>query len=114
MESKQQTLRVTGLPLATQIDDVKQFFGDRIKSEGRQVVESVGPFSQDAIAPHKQTTFTFSSHDAATQALRLEYDKRRFVARGGGEEHISIDHTFEDITTLHSCANPETGHPDIE
>ena len=114
MESKQQTLRMTGLPLATQIDDVKQFFGDRIKSKGRQIVESVGPFSQDAIAPHKQTTVSFSSHDAATQALGLEYGKRRFLARGGGEEHISLDHTFEDITTLHTSPNPETGNPDIE
>ena len=114
MDSKQQTLRVTGLPLSTQIEDVKQFFGDRIKNKGRQIVESVGPFSHDADSPHKQTTVSFSSHDAATQALRLEYAKRRFMARSGGVEHITLDDTFEDITTLHTCANPETGHPDIE
>ena len=114
MDSKQQTLRVTGLPLSTQIEDVKQFFRDHIKSKGRQIVESVGPFSQDAISPHKQTTVSFSSHDAAKQALGLNYAQRRFMARSGGVDYISLNHNFEDITTLHSCANPETGHPDIE
>ena len=114
MDSKQQTLRLTGLPLSTQIEDVKQFFGDRIKPLGRQHVDSVGPFSQAAISPHKQTTVSFSSHDAATQALGLDRASRRFMARSGGVEHISLDNTFEDITTLHSSANPETGRPDIE
>lgn len=114
MDSKQQTLRVTGLPPSTQVEDVINFFGDRINIKGKQIIETVGPISQDAMSRKMQTTVSFSSHDAATQALGLEQANRRFLARSGGEEYISLNHTFEDITTLHSCVNPETNHPDIE
>ena len=114
MDSKQQTLRLTGLPQLTQVEDVENFFRDRIKNKGRKILESVGPFSRNAISQTMQTTVSFSSHDAAQKALKLAYDRRRFGAVKGGSEHISLNHSFEDITTLHTSKNPETGRPDIE
>lgn len=110
MDSKQQTLRLTGLPQLTQIEDVENFFVDRI---GR-VIESVGPISQSAMSQKMQTTVSFSSHQAAKQALKLEHAKRRFTAVKGGAEYITLDHGFEDLTTLHTSDNPVTGRPDIE
>lgn len=114
MDSRQQTLRMTGLPSLADTEDVKQFFADRITRKGRQIIESVGSISQDAISSHSQTTVSFSSHDAAKQALALEQASRHFIARRGGAASISLDHSFQDITTLHSSDNPQTGHPDIE
>ena len=114
MDSRQQTLRMTGLPTFTQVKDVEDFFGDHIKRKGRQIIESVGPISQDAMSRKMQTTVSFSSHNAAQQALELEHARRRLTAVRGGAEYISLNHTFEDITTLHTSANPATGHPDIE
>ena len=114
MESKQQTLRMTGLPSSTEVEDVENFFKDRIKRKGRQIIESISPISEVAMSSRMQTTVSFSSHDAAAQALGLEQASRRFMARGGGAEYVSLNHTFEDITTLHSSANPNTGRPDIE
>ena len=114
MDSKQQTLRMTGLPQSTQVEDVVNFFSDRINRKGRQIIESVGPISQDAMSQKMQTTVSFSSHDAARQALDLEYASRRFPAVRGGAEFISLNHSFDDITTLHASANPVTGRPDIE
>lgn len=110
MDSKQQTLRVTGLPQLTQIEDVQNFFGDRI---GRSI-ESVGPISQGAMSQKMQTTVSFSSREAAKKALKLEYANRRFHAIRGGVEYITLNHGFEDITTLHTSNNPLTGRPDIE
>ncbi len=114
MESKQQTLRMTGLPPSTQFQDLGNFFSDRIQRRGRQIIESIGPISQDAMSRKMQTTVSFSSRDAAQQALNLEYARRRFTAVNGGAEYISLNHDFQDITTLHTSANPVTGHPDIE
>lgn len=114
MDSKQQTLRMTGLPPSTKVDDVVNFFHDRIKRQGRQIIESIGPISQDAMSQKMQTTVSFSSRDAAKQALELEHASRRLIALSGGAEYISLNHNFEDITTLHTSANPVTGHPDIE
>lgn len=114
MDSKQQTLRMTGLPTSTQIIDVENFFRVQIERKGRQVIESVGPISQDAMSRKMQTTVSFSSPDAAQQALKLEYARRWFTAVNGGAEYISLNHDFEDMTTLHSSANPATGQPDIE
>ena len=114
MDSKQQTLRMTGLPSSTRIEDVKNFFSERIDRKGRQIIETVGPISQDAMSRKMQTTVSFSSHDAAQQALDLEYSRRRFVAVNGEAEYIALNDKFEDITTLHTSANPVTGHPDIE
>lgn len=114
MDSKQQTLRMTGLPSSTQIEHVENFFGERINRNGRRIIETVGPISQDAMSRKMQTTVSFSSHDAAQQALNLEYSRRRLIAMNGEAEYIALNHEFEDITTLHSSANPMTGHPDIE
>lgn len=114
MDSKQQTLRVTGLPASTRIEDVKNFFSDRIERKGRQIIETVGPISQDAMSRKMQTTVSFSSHDAAQQALNLEYSRRRFISIKGEAEVITLNDKFEDITTLHISANPQTGRPDIE
>ena len=114
MDSKQQTLRVSGLPPLTQTDDVKEYFADHIKRGGRQIIESVGTINPVVMSQSKQTTVTFSSHAAAKHALGLEHALRQFKARRGGAAHSSLNHSFEGITTLHSCANPETGHPDIE
>lgn len=114
MDSKQQTLRMTGLPSSTQAEDVKNFFDERIKRKGLQIIEAIGPISQDAMSQKMQTTVSFSSHDAAQQALELEPARRRLMAVNGGAEYISLNHSFEDITTLHASANPVTGHPDVE
>ena len=114
MDSRQQTLRMTGLPSSTGYEDVKNFFEDRIKRKGLQIIESIGPITQDAMSRKMQTTVSFSSHDAAKQAFQLEHSRRRLVAVKGGAEYISLNHSFEDITTLHASANPVTGHPDIE
>lgn len=114
MDSKQQTLRMTGLPSSTEVKDVENFFRERIKRKGRQIIESISPISEVAMSPRMQTTVSFSSHDAAVKALGLQKASRYFMARGGGAEYISLNHTFEDITTLHSSANPKTGRPDIE
>lgn len=105
---------MTGLPTSTQIADVENFFNDRIDRKGRQVIDSVGPISQDAMSRKMQTTVSFSSPDAAQQALKLPYARKRFTAVNGGAEYISLNHDFEDLTTLHSSANPATGQPDIE
>lgn len=115
MDSKQQqTLRMTCLPPSTQVEDVKNFFIDRIDRKGRQIIETVGPISQDAMSHKMQTTVSFSSHDAAQQALDLEYARRRFVNMKGQAEFITLNDKFENITTLHTSTNPVTGHPDIE
>ena len=111
---QQQTLRVTGLPWLTQTKDVKKFFRDRIPSKGRQIIESIGPLSPAAISQTMQTTVSFSSHEAAKRALELEHASRRLTRVEGGSEYITINHGFEDITTLHTSINPETGRPDIE
>lgn len=114
MDSKQQTLRMTGLPSSTRSEDVKNFFSDRIERKGRQIIETVGPISPDVMSRKMQTTVSFSSHDAAQQALDLEESRRRFISVNGEAEYISLNDEFKDITTLHSSANPVTGHPDIE
>ena len=114
MDSKQQTLRVTGLPRSTQIEDVENFFRDRIQSKGRQIIESIGPISRGAMSQKMQTTVSFSSYEAAKQALKLEHANRRLTAIKGGAEHITLNHNFEDVTTLHTSTNPKTGRPDIE
>lgn len=114
MDSTQQTLRVTGLPYLTQIEDVENFFSDRIQYKGRKIIESVGSISQSAMSQKMQTTVSFSSHEAANKALKLGHANRRLTAVKGGAEYITIDHGFEDITTLHTSNNPVTGRPDIE
>lgn len=117
MDSKQQTLRMTGLPSSTQVEDVKNFFLDRIIVKTAQIIESIGPISGIALSKLKQTTVSFSSHDAATKAFRLEHASRRFTSHSGDQAYISLDYDFLDITTLHSCANPKdakNSHPDIE
>ena len=114
MDSKQQTLRVTDLPPSTQTEDVENFFRDRFQSKGRQIIESIGPISRSAMSRKMQTTVSFSSHEAAKEALKLEYAKRRFTAIKGGAENITLNHKFDDITTLHVSMNPKTGRPDIE
>ena len=114
MDSKQQTLRMTGLPPLTQTGDVEAFFRDRIQNKGRQIIESIGPISQGAMSQKLQTTVSFSSHEAAKEALKLQHANRRLIAIKGGAEHIILNHTFEDITTLHTSVNPKTGRPDIE
>ena len=114
MNSNQQTLRVYGLPPLTQARDVEDFFNDRIERGGRQIIESIGPISQDAMSKKMQTTVSFSSHDAAKQALRLERAKRRLRAVKGGDGDVTLNHDFQDITTLHTSQNPDTGRPDIE
>ena len=114
MDSKQQTLRVTGLPPLTQSEDIETFFRDRIPSKGPPLIESIGLISRSAMSPKLQTAVSFSSHEAAKEALKLHHANRRLTAIKGGAEHIILNHTFEDITTLHTSVNPKTGHPDIE
>ena len=114
LSPKQQTLRVTGLPPFTQTGDVETFFRDRIPSKGRQIIESIGPISRSAMSHKMQTIVSFSSHEVARQALNIRYASRRLTAIKGGAEYIKIDHTFEDMTTLHASVNPRIGHPDIE
>ena len=111
---KQQTLRMTGLPLSTEAEDVENFFDDRINRKGRRIIESIGPISQDSMSQKMQTTVSFSSRDAAQQALELEFANRRFMAVNGGAEYITLNHDFQEITTLHTSKNPATGRPDIE
>lgn len=114
MERKQQTLRVTGLPTRSQPGDIEIFFRERISRKGRQIIESIGPISRDAMSQKMQTTVSFSSPEAAKEALDLKHANRRLTAMKGGAEHITLSHKFEDITTLHVSMNPETGRPDIE
>ena len=113
MDSRQQTLRMTGLPPSTHREDVENFFGDHVKRKGRQIIESIGPISQDANTANRKTTVSFSSHDAAVDALNVEHTKRRLVTVHGGADIVSLDLSFEDITTLYSSANPQTGQPDL-
>ena len=112
-QRRQQTLRMTGLPRTTQAEDVKNFFNDRIKIKGR-IIDSIGPISQDAVSKRMQTTVSFSSRDAANQALHLEFANRRLMAVNGGSEEITLDCDFNGITTFHTSVNPATGRPDIE
>lgn len=114
MDPKQQTLRVTGLPPLVQPADIETFFRERNPDKGRQIIESIGPISRGAMSEKMQTTVSFSSHEAAKEALKLRYANRRLTAIKGGAEHITLNHSFEDITTLHTSVNPKTGHPDIE
>ena len=115
MDSRQQTLRVAGLPRLTQESDVRQFFEERItRRHGRNIVESVGPICDHANRQTKRTTVSFSSHSTAQKALELPPNQRRLSAERGGVEQITIDSTFRDLTTLHSKDNPATGKPDVE
>ena len=102
------------MPPSTETGDVETFFRDRISSKGRQIIESIGPISPGAMSQKMQTTVSFSSHEAAKEALKLEYAKRRFTAIKGGAEYITLNYNFEDITTLHISTNPKTGRPDVE
>ena len=70
--------------------------------------------SRGAMSQKMQTTVSFSSHEAAKEALKLQHANRLLTAIKGGAEHIILNDTFEDITTLHTSVNPKTGHPDIE
>ena len=116
LNQKQQTLRMTGLPQLTQTEDVESFFHERIPSKGRQIIESIGPISRTAMSQTMQTTVSFSSHEAAREALKLQHANRQLtlIKEGAEDLKIEIDHTFKDMTTLHTSANPKTGFPDIE
>ena len=115
MESRQQTLRISGLPPATCTEDIENFFNERINSKGRQIIEAVGPVcGSDSSDITKHTTVTFSSNSLAEKALGLEYARKRFLAVRGGDNHIRLDHEFKDMTTLFSSDNPESAEPDIE
>lgn len=115
MDANQQTLRITGLPPNCEESDVKHFFNERIiRHHGRQIIERVGPISSYGSGITKRTTVSFSSRNTAQKALDLPETNRRLSAEKGGFGTITLDHTFIDLTTLHSSANPETGKPDIE
>lgn len=115
MDANQQTLRITGLPQYCEESDVKQFFNERIQRQrGRQIIERVGPISSYGSGITKRTTVSFSSCNTAQKALDLPETNRRLSAENGGSGTITMDHTFIDLTTLHSSVNPETGKPDIE
>ena len=111
MNSNQQTLRMRGLPLGVDEDDIVQFFGDRIrKSPGKKIVRSIGPLYYDGNTASVSTTVTFSSHNTAQKALQLDRHQRTFR-----KFHcVELDHEFKDITILHSSNNPQTGRPDVE
>ena len=115
MDSDQQTLRVANLPTKTQEGDVKNFFEERIqRKHGRQIVESVGPICAHSSRVTKRTTVSFSSCNTAQKAIALEETSRRLYAENGGSETITLDHGFQDLTTLYAADNPGTGKPDIE
>lgn len=115
MDASQQTLRITGLPPNCEERDVEHFFNERIiRHHGRQIIERVGPISSHGSGITKRTTVSFSSHNTAQKALDLLETNRRLTAEKGGAGTITLDHTFLDLTTLHSSVNPETGKPDIE
>ena len=115
MDPSQQTLRVAGLPPKTSQSDLQHFFDERInRKHGRQVVECIGPVCDHSSRNTKRTTVSFSSHNTAQKAFELEETSRQFIAEKGGRETITLDHTFQDLTTLHASNNPSTGKPDIE
>lgn len=115
MDSVQQTIRVTGLPTNASKRDVEQHFNERVdRKHGRQRVELVGPICDHSTRVTKRTTVSFSSHKTAVKALSLEETSRRLVAEAGGAETITLDHSFRDLTTLHTSNNPTTGKPDID
>ena len=115
MDSNQHTLRVAGLPPKTQTTDVQHFFKDRItRKHGHQIIEFVGQICDHSSRITKRTTVTFSSHNTAKKAIDLEKTKRLLRAESGGEETITLDYTFQDLTTLHASNNPTTGKLDIE
>lgn len=115
MDANQQTLRITGLPPNCKESDVEHFFNERItRHHGRRVIERVGPISSYGSGITKRTTVSFSSRNTAQKALDLQEPNRRLSAENGGSGTITLDHTFLDLTTLHSSVNPETGKPDIE
>lgn len=115
MNSVQQTIRVTGLPPNASKTDVQNHFNERVvRKHGRQIVELVGPICDHSTRITKRTTVTFSSHNTAQKALNLEETSLRLIAESGGAETITLDHSFRDLTTLHTSNNPATGKPDIE
>lgn len=115
MDASQQTLRITGLPPNCEERDVEHFFNERItRHRGRQIIERVGPITSYGSGITKRTTVSFSSHNTAQKALDLQETNRRLSAEKGGSGIITLDHSFLDLTTLHSSVNPETGKPDIE
>lgn len=115
MDANQQTLRITGLPPNCEEKDVEHFFNGRIqRHRGRQIIERVGPISSYGGGITKRTTVSFSSRNTAQKALDLPETNRRLTAENGGSGTISLNHTFVDLTTLHSSVNPKTGKPDIE
>lgn len=110
MDSNQQTLRVRGLPLTVDEEDVEQWFGDRIKkSAGKKIVQRVGRLCHDPTTDSYTTTVTFSSNNTAQKALSLGYLERNFR-----NALLELDHQFDNITTLHKSNNPRTGKPDVE
>lgn len=115
MDADQQTLRITGLPSNCEESDVEHFFKERIqRHHGRQIIERVGPICSSGSDNTKRTTVSFSSRNTAQKALDLPETNRRLSAENGGSGTIILDHTFIDLTTLHSSVNAETGKPDIE
>lgn len=115
MDANQQTLRITGLPPNCTESDLLHFFKERIqRHHGKQIIEGVGPISSHGSDNTKRTTVSFSSRNTAQRALGLPETNRRLSAENGGSGIINLDHTFIDLTTLHSSVNPETGKPDIE
>lgn len=107
-----QTLRVQGLPLSTDTDDLVRWFETRL---GRaSVIRKIGPLTESpAKRGSKEAAVTFSSVALAMQALTIE--NLDFQAKGGPyPRNITIDNDFTGLTCLYSSIKSQNRQPSID
>ena len=107
-----QTLRVQGLPLATDIHDLVRWFETRLG--WAPVITKVGPLTDSpAKRGTKEAAVTFSSVALAMQALGIA--NLDFQAKGGTySRNIAIDNDFAGLTCLYSSTKSPNRQPSID
>ena len=107
-----QTLRVQGLPLSTDTDDLVHWFENRLAQAS--VLTKIGPLTESPPRRgSKETTVTFSSIALAMQALTIaDVD---FQAKAGNyPRNITIDKDFTGLTCLYSSIKSPNRQPSID
>ncbi len=107
-----QTLRVQGLPLSTDTDDLVHWFENRLARAS--AITKIGPLTMSpARRGSKETTVTFSSIALAMQASTIR--DLDFQAKAGNySRNITIDKDFTGLTCLYSSIRSPNRQPSID
>lgn len=107
-----QTLRVQGLPLSTDSNDLVRWFEVRLARA--PVITKIGPLNESpAKRGSKEAVITFSSVALAMQALKI--GNLDFQAKGGTyPRNITIDNDFTGLTCLYSSVKSPDRQPSID